>query len=324
MRQFRIRRTVATIPWQESAGGIKVDLPRQYDLESIGIRISGTLTFADAATAILAESPTQLISRVELVSDGKNTIQSVPFWSLVFGNFERPNSVRALSRNAVPPSDVAAAAYAVSATGYLDQATLDSIRPKDSNFRTAGLNLWELKFTFGRAVDTAAGVAAATFVGTVEIWVEETVELPGADGKFSVPGFLKKRSFQQFDAVNSNSQQEVRLPAGNLIRSVLIRAATNGDPSTAILNNLRLESGVDVRVNLSDQAVLDSMEAEYGVLAQSGYYLLDFIKQGNGPAKLSNLWDVTRQAEPKLFLDVTGAAGSVIQVITTEYIQLAG
>lgn len=322
MRQFPVMRQVATIPFVEGASGIKVDLPRQYDLESIMIRISGTWTNADAATSIYTEAPTQLISRVELVADGKNTIFSAPFWKLVTGNFGRPESVKGPADLRVPPSAIAAAAYTVEATGCLDLASVDCLRPKDSNFRTFGLNLWELKFAFGRAVDIAADVAAATFVGTVEVWIEETVELPDESGKYSMPNFLRKTSFQQYDTTASNSNMEVRLPAGNLIRSVLIVTRAAGIPVSTVLNKATLQSGVDVRAVLSAAQIRRNMARDFGDLEQVGYYLLDFVKEGPSPGKLTNLWDVTQQAEPKLFLDVTGVASSNVQIVTEEYISL--
>jgi len=319
MRQFRVKRLVGSVNWV-SGGVAKIDLPRQYDLESLFITVSGTVTNADAGTAVPTESPVQLIQRVELVADGKNTIASVPFWALVWAAFQRPEMLLANANLRTAPGTTAAA-HPVAATGVLDQATIDGVRPKDSNFRTTGLQLWELKFTFGTAIETGIGVDAATFVGTVDVWIAETVELPDAAGKFSEPAFLKKVSFQQYSTVASNSNLEVRLPAGNLIRSIMVRAGAV-DPVNTIVNRLTVQSGVDTRFTMTAAQLRAMQAADYGLLAQAGYFNVDFLKQGPGPVKLANLWDVTKQAEPKLLLDVTGVASSTVQVVTTEYIAL--
>jgi hypothetical protein len=52
-------------------------------------------------------------------------------------------------------------------------------------------------------------------------------------------------------------------------------------------------------------------------------YVVDFARSGGSTqAKLSELWDVTNQAEPKISTDIVGAAGCKMQVVTTEYFSL--
>lgn len=327
MKQFRIQRTYAQQP--VVAGGFAlVDLPRGYDYETVYLRLVGSVVVSSAATAVRAEAPCQAISRVELVADGRNTLHSAPYWNYVLAHYDRDLS-QSGARATTPPSGFTNATYAIEALGAVDFFTPDGVRPKDSNFRTDGLQLFQLRLTFGNALDMfVPGTGAATFgAGTmVEISTSEVVELPDpATGKRTTPTALKKVSFQELTVPSSNANQEVRLPAGNMIKSVLVRTAglaTAGEPSAAILNNLQVFSGVDVRLNMKAASLRGKNNADFGAIP-AGYYIADMARSGARDASLTELWDVTNQAEPKISMDIVGGANVVVQAIVTEYIGLA-
>lgn len=323
--QYRIKRKIASMPIVANSFGI-IDLPRQYDYETLILRLSASLQVTVAATSVRAESPTQLIPRIEIIADGKNTIYSAPMWFASLGNLRRPITESG-ARATTPPSGTAIATYAVEAIGIVDFQTVDGVRAKDSNFRTRGLSLLQLRLTFGAAGDAFVGGTVA-FSGspTVDVFSAECVEETDEAGNFKTsPVALKKVSYQQQAFAASNSNAEFRLPAGNMIRSVFVRtdgATTAGEPSTAVLNNLQLLSGVDVRFNLTGVMARAENNANFGQVT-AGYYLADLLAKGGYSVNLTDLWDVTRQAEPKAVLDVTGAANVQVQVVTTEYILAA-
>lgn len=325
-QQFRIKRTYATVA--VAAGGFAtVDLPRGYDYESISIRLYGTITVTTGATSVRAEAPVQLIPRVELVADGRNTLFSAPFWFTTFAKYDRSSMLEVGSRVTTPPTAATAAAYAIEANGIIDLMTPDGERPKDSNFRTDGLQLFQLRFTFGNAIDCfVPGAGAATLTtATVEISTIEMVELPDANGVRTSPVALKKVSFQEIAVPTTNANQEIRLPAGNMIKSVVLRTeggATAGEPGATVLNRLQVFSGVDVRLNNLAGAIRGQNNNDYGQLT-AGYYIADLARNGSATAKLSELWDVTRQAEPKISMDITGGANVKAQAVVTEYLALA-
>ena len=323
--QFRLRRKVGIVTWS-SGGFATLDLPRGYDFESIFLRLSGTLnTGATAPTAVRPEAPCGLVSRVEVTADGKTQLFSAPFWYTSLGNFDRP--VRQSGARATTPMSgfTASTAYSFEAIGSIDMATVDGVRPKDSNFRTAGLSLLQIRFTFGATSDIYRGTVSTvtyTTTPTVEVWTSEMVEIPDAGGALPAIPFLKKVSYQDIAYPTSSSNSEQRLPAGNLIRSVLIRtegASNANEPELGILNNARLQSGVDVRSDLSANQLRAQNNLDYGQL-QLGYYVIDCIALSSGGGRLAELFDVTRAAEPKVVLDVTGATNARVQLVTTEYI----
>jgi hypothetical protein len=324
--QYRVMRKVASVPVTAS-GFATLDLPRDYDYESIFLRVNGSIVVSTGATSVRAEAPTQVIARAEVIADGKNNIFSAPFWFACLGNYSR-KGIEYNARSLTPPSAATAATYAVEANGTIDLMTCDSVRPKDSNFRSSGLSLFQLRMTFGAALDSfVPGSGVATFSGMyVDVFVQQLVEVPDAQGQLSMPVALKKVSYQEIGLTSSNANQEIRLPAGNLIRSVVVRtegSTTAGEPATAILNNAQLAAGVDVRYNLSGANIRAKNNQDYGAIT-AGYYILDLTSKGDAPVNLTDLWDVTGAAEPKLIADVAGAANNKLQAVITEYIMARG
>jgi hypothetical protein len=320
-RQYRIQRKVASIPVVAGGFGLQ-DLPRSYDYEAVFFRIQASLQVTVAATSVRAEAPTQIVPRVEIVSDGKNTLLSAPFWSISLARYER-DLIFSGARVTTPPSAVGIATYAVEAIGVHDFMTADGTRPKDSNFRTSALSMFQTRLTFGQAGDSFVG-GTVNFTGTnnVDVFTAEIVELPAADGSYSLPMALKKVSFfsQAFAASNANA--EMRLPAGNLIKSVVLRAdggTTAGEPSLS-LNNVKLQSGVDVRLDLAAANLRAKNNADFGGTILAGYYIADVTSKGTAKINLSDLWDVTGQAEPKVIVDITGGANVTLTAVVTEYI----
>lgn len=320
-KQFRVNRKVATIP--VAAGGFAtIDLPRQYDMECIFLRLSGSVQVTAAATAVRAEAPVQYVPRIEVIADGKNNLYSAPFWFTTLGSYDRKLTDQG-ARVTTPPSGTAIATYTFETFGTVDFQMVDGVRPKDSNFRTAGLSLFQLRATFGNPGDIFVG-GTCNFVGTptLEVFVQEDVEIPDKDGNVSSPSLLKKVSYQEIALIASNANQEVRLPAGNYIKSAVFRtegAVTAGEPSVAVLNNLQLAAGVDVRWNLTGPQTRAKNNADFGYVP-TGYYITDVTAKGSSGVNLTDMWDVTNQAEPKAILDVVGSATTKMQVVITECI----
>lgn len=319
MKQYRILRKIKTIAL--TAGGIdSIDLPRDYDYETLFLRVSGAVNVTVAGAAVRPEAPTQMIRTVEIVTDGKNTLYKAPFWFPVLANTDRPLA-QSGARAVTPPTAASIASYNVEALGVIDFATIKGVRPKDSAFRSGGLSTFQLNVAFGAANDLFTGTPTAAFVGcTLEVFAQQIVELPDrVTGKITTPFAMKRVSFSEQSLPSSNGQLEMRLPSGNLIRSVFVRPSVSSDPSIAVLNNAILQSGVDVRLNLTGPQIRHKNSADNGQVT-TGYYSLDLTARGGAAISLGDLWDVTGSAEPKLIADVTGGVSNALQLVTTEYI----
>ncbi|CAB4850614.1 MAG: hypothetical protein F2774_06735 [Actinobacteria bacterium] len=321
-KQFRLIRKIGTM--SITAGGFAtLDLPRAYDYESIFLRINASLQVTVLATSVRTEAPAQLVSRVEVIADGKNTLYSAPFWFSSLGNYQRLLT-QSGARATTPPSGVAVATYSTEAIGVIDFMNVDGVRPKDSNFRSRYLSLFQLRLTFGQAADAfVGGTVAFSGTPTVDVFSSELVEETDNKGDFMTsPVALKKVSYVEQAVASSNTALIQRLPAGNLIKSVFIRtegAVTAGEPSAAVLNNVTLSAGQDVRLNLAGVNLRAKNNADYGQMT-AGYYSADLLSKGDHDANMTELWDVTRQAEPVALLDVVGGANNKYQAVITEMI----
>lgn len=322
-KQFMIMRQIGTM--QIVAGQFAtLDLPRDYDYAAIFLRLSGSVTVSVGATSVRAEAPCQWVPRVEVIADGKNTIFSAPLWATSLGNVDRP-IIQSGARATTPPTAATAATYAVEANGIIDQQFYRGMRPKDSNFRSDGLSLFQIRATFGQPGDIfVGGTVAFSGTPTLEVYALQCVEERGNDGVYMTkPYALKKVSYQEQAFTASNANAQILLPAGNAIKSVLVRtegATTAGEPGTGVLNNLQLANGVDVRFNLNDKQTRAKGNADCGQIT-AGYYVADFTNVGSpGSAKLTDLWDVSNANQPKAIMDVTGGANVKVQVVTTEMI----
>lgn len=319
--QFRIQRLIGTLA-VVAGQPISLDLPRSYDYEALVLRLNGSVQVTTAGAAVRAEAPTQAVQRVEIVADGRNTLFSAPYWYTVLGKYDR-RANESGARSLTPPTAAAIATYAVEALGVVDFQTTDGMRGKDSNFRTSSLQLFQLRLTFGNPQDMFTGAAVAAFSNMfVEVSSSEMVEIADDQGNRTTPSLLKKVSYQEIALAATNPNLDLRLPAGNLIKSAVVRtegSATAGEPSTGILNGLVAQSGTDVRLNMTGGGLRGKNNLDFGQI-QAGYYVADFSRSGDWFASLSELWDVRGQAEPKLTLNVTGGASNKAQVVVTEYL----
>jgi hypothetical protein len=328
-RQYIVKRKIGDVAIV--AGGFAtLDLPRDYDYQAIGLRIEASVAVSvGAATAVRAEAPLQIVPRIEVIADGKNTLYSAPFWAAAFGNVDRYLGASG-ARVTTPPSAVAVATYATEGIGIVDFQTFQGVRPKDSNFRSRGLSLFQLRLTFGNAVDMfVQGGATVAFSGSpiVSVWAMQEVEATDDKGNYATnPIALKKVSYQEGNYASSNANAEILLPAGNSIGKLLLRtegSVTAGEPSAAVLNNVQVANGMDVRLNMSAKNLRALNNADYGQV-QLGYYVVDPMKcGGGGNLKLTDIWDLSGATQPKAILDVTGGATVKIQAVTTEYILAA-
>lgn len=320
--QLRIKRKVSQNVVTEN-GALLVDMPRGYDIESIIFRIYGTIVVSTGYTAVRSEAPVQLIKRIELIADGKNTVASVPFVMLNRANVFRGGQLGSLQA----PTAASAATYTVSASGTLDQQLIDGIRPKDSNLRTSGMSLLQLRFTFGSIADCfTGGAGVATMSMNLDIIASELIELEAKSGEVTSPLYLLKRSYQDIAFTTSNGNMEIPLPVGNVMRGVCLRAegaTTAGEPSDAVLNNVSLRSGVDVRLNVPylDLRELNKMDYHVDTLPV-GICIADLMSSGSDAgARASEGWDLTQASEAKLVLDVNGGANTKVTAMTMELVR---
>lgn len=317
--QHRIKRFVGKQTFTDN-GRLTFDLPRDYDYESIVVRFYGTTTLTVAGAAVRSEAPLQIAKYIGLRANGTDLLDGV---SGIIAH-----RLGALRRGQLAPLTAQAAATATAqafaGTVILDRAVIDGIRAKDGNFPSRGLSTFQLQFDAGAANDCFTGTPTGTITaGTVEVYVVQTAEQPGTDGKFSLPRVVTKRTQSTYAYAAANSNAQIRLNTGNLTRGLLLRSygyVTAGEPSNAMLNNIKIQKGNQVLLDLSSAVLRDLNAADMDVTTMpTGIYMVDFMNMGGIAGKLSDCLDLRDGEEVWLYLDTYGAANANVDVATMEY-----
>lgn len=316
--QDRFKRFVKRITLTDS-GRDSIDLPRDFDYESLIIEFSGTSTLSGAGTAVRAEAPLQAISWLNFKANGSDILDAL--------SGVMAHRLGGMLRNGqLPPltaaSDATAAARTFSGCIILDRAVIDGIRAKDGNFPSAGLSTLQLEVIAGLATDLFTGTPAGTMTMTVDVSIVQTVEQV-VSGKRSVPRVITFRSMRTESYAASNSAAEILLNSGNLLRGIMMRTyggTTAGEVSNGTLNNAKIMVGNEVKFDLKAGTIRNMMAADINLSSiPTGYYLLDFMQMGGVAGKLSDCLDLRRNQQCKLVLDVTGATNAKIDIAAIEY-----
>lgn len=295
-----------------SNGEMLFDMPRVQDYRFIMIELYGTLTVAsNNATSVPADSPCDLIDRVDLVANGKDVLAAAPFVFLVMNNYERN-----FSQEKTAPGTTQTA-HPIRAVGFIDLWNSDGLRPKDSAFRAFLTQLFQLRLTT-RDEDSiiTKGSATLTLAATVDIYVDSFIEV-GRDPQ--EPVAFKKTTFQKQSFTASNSEYPFELPVGNWIRHVAVRATDDGAPDDDLVNALQLRiDDTDVRAKTNWDALRSVNQFDKaGNAPASGFAVIDSTPEG----KLTNGFDARGASRVQLVADVATPGGSgLIEVVTTEFI----
>jgi hypothetical protein len=320
--QYRIKKTLGV--WTAVKNQpFQIDLPREYDYESVSFRVYGTVTLTGAgATSVKSEAPLQILRAVDIVADGRNTNHSMPFWAMVFGAYQRPNMLNEYTP--VAPSGFAAGTYDYEVTGVIDFGTPDGERPKDSNFFSGALQLFQARIIPGDPADMFGGAPnVSAYTMQIEVTVSELVEIPDREtGRTPIP-FVSKSSYLTLPVLSNNKNLQQNLNAGNAIKSVVLKFTTDGEPDDTLLNNVQLYAASDVRANISADALREENRSYFGNV-RPGYYVLDMCRSSSQFARLSELWDVSGTPQPQIAIDSQGGAGSSVDIVTREYLVNTG
>ena len=313
-QQIRTQNFVQSVPYVP--GGIAtIQLPRMSDVETYLLDLVGTFTYPAGATGALRTlGPQALVSRVELIADGKTTVLSAPGWAFGIASdrtFEGSGGGSYMQMT----SPAANALGTLQTQFYVDLMQFDGIKPKESNLRARNLSILELKITFAPWSECFVDPASVPTVYNVNVFVDANycTEL---DPETTKPAFLVKRTSQIIGAESSNSAYQVRLPSGNIIRSVKFYTHINGVATDTILQNVTASNGIDTRV-VSSARALRVRQRGYKA-PTTGFLELDFARQLRGDVLISNAWAVPSPSEPILTLDYAGGPGRRIEMVISE------
>lgn len=323
--QNRIKRFVSRSAFTDNSR-IIFDLPRDYDYEAVGIYINGKASITVAGTAVRAEAPLQAVANIALKANGSDLLDSMPG---VMAHKVALYRRGAVLPTLIPPSAATVGTKSFECSIILDRNIVDGLRPKDANFPSRGLSTFQLEVVIGTANSLFTGTPTATFTSsTIDVFVIQSQEMPGQDGKVTLPRVVTQRSFTNIPFASSNANYQHRLTTGNLLRGVLLRSegsVTAGEPASGIVNNVKIMQGNNVMFDLpaTDIAALNATDFSLATFP-TGFLAIDFMNSGAlQGVKLADALDVRRGEEVFLMLDVTGGTNVNVGVMTTEYMPYA-
>jgi len=270
---------------------VVVEIPLTADLETILIKLDGSVTISGAPSALITDGIANLIDMVELIADGRDTIISIPFNQLVNGNMFRKKQ-GSVSQVLQPLLTVAAQPFSVQA--MLDLAAFGAIRPKDSNLRENSYKTLQLKLRFNpawSAVFTGGTFSAQTI--NLAIFAAETIELQDAAGNSTRPIFRACVSGRDDQFTGAVVKKQIRLTPEQLLRGISLRVVNaSGVLSDTILSAVRVYVGKDLRYT----GLATNIKALNNTTMQSlpgvGYYFLNFASEHGAPDRLNDGLDL--------------------------------
>lgn len=302
-RAQRNFRRIAQVALVENGEAV-IDVPNVHHIKSIQIALSGTLTISTAnSTATPAHSPSELIKRVDLIANGREVLEQVPFRIACFGNYQRKFHTE------VTPPGVTQAAHAFRAVGYYDRINFDGPRPKDSAFKAKAhaSDLFQLRLTFGAKTDISTNASAANLALSnvlVEVSVEALVE---KDADANEPKAIKKRTLQTVQVSSANTNLRVPLPRGNRCRLVGVLATDDGEPTDSLINSVEFAiNGIDVKMKDTYKNLRSLNSSDKQVTVPTGFVFLDSAPDGS----LAEVWDLSNVALAEVVIDHAAPSGA--------------
>jgi hypothetical protein len=306
-------------------GRLVFDLPRNYFAQTYQLIISGTVNITTAFTSLRQNALYNWARRIDILSNGRTVLENVTGPNIAFNPFI----------DKFAPSDVGlslAPAVTVGANTFrfvvnLDRSMWDGVRPKDSMLHTASLDQLQLSIQFGTfATDvfTGAGVIGSITNARCELQVDELQEFPDPkSGKIATPRMLLKRQTLTYAVPATQANFQIKIPTGNVLRGVLLRATSNGEPTDAVINAVLMERGVDTRFNRSGLGIKADMARMYPYAPPVGYYWVDFMRLGpSEKAKMANGWFLKGQSDAIARLDVNAVGTTAIDATFYEYMPI--
>lgn len=282
-------------------------MPRNNIYRRVHLMLTGTVDTAAGFTTN-ADFPFNIIRRVEIVSNGSDTIKSIDGPGLRI--FQQVN-YGTLPDTLVPTVVAAGQSY----RGHLiiDFAMPRSVRPIDTLLDARKLSALELRITWGAVSNMGTNLSNLSL--TCDVYSEEAIAL-GGDQNFAV----YKQLFQERNLPTTTSEFQMLLPVGNVYRGFLVRTSSDANfdtPAGGIINNIILRSGQEVFFNWRDEQIqawnktLLSLEN-----FQTGYHYFDLTSDGH----MTEALNTRGFSSLELILDVAGAANNNVRVYPQEIV----
>lgn len=280
-------------------------------------RLHGTVNVTAAGTANSAPmNPESIIKRLAVIMDGNNTLRVTDGPALreltrtYYGTYGH--------HSVVDPTSVAQQSF----DSYLVLPIWmpHSLRPIDTALDSSPLSNFTYEISWGDISDIVGDATAA--------WVTEPqIECRSLESFGVSPPGDQWRSYSISQPIAAaNTQMQIPLTIGNMVRAFQIRTLANNGagvaaPARSVLNNLKLISGSETYFDLDeyDLANLGTIRKNVDSI-DTGYYYVDMVTDGYMTEALDSLGF----SELYLEADVNAPAGARIDVWPQEFVPVRG
>jgi len=332
------KRYLGCVNWPGENQQSTFEIPRNYALVALEFelvaQIDRAATNADAGGP-KDSAPAQLVSSLDLIANGSDTIKHMPFDAL-----HRKNELqfgvrpRIYSHGLLGYADVSNEVCKVAAR--MSFAMPRAIREPDTLLDTAAMSSLDLIVTWGAGLDimndswpgTGTGESVTVDDAKLHITAIEYIGVP-AGTTFA----LWKESWKRETVTGVDNAFQIKLPYGSGMnyRSILLRTHSDGDMvdtilpynGLATLNKMKLQSGTEVYLyeiaqllqvqnrlthelqvpeRIGSGAALNHALQE---LVLEGHYYIDFCRDG----RMSEMLNTSFLSDLELVLEVANPGG---------------
>jgi hypothetical protein len=272
-----VNRRQRTAAYQAGAKTV-IELQRGYLYRELHLRLTGQLTCTAAnntAANTLAGSEWAVVSRLELIANGNDTIVSLSGAAIRRHNFFYYG---VQPRNSTNIGDGTTLNPAFDSTCIIPFTTPRLSKPMDTAIDSANLSIFTMEVTW--ATHTAINASATGFTVPPNLAVE-SIESWGhsPQSRFS----LRRQNELIITSTATNPRLQYSLPVNDLYYGFAIRTVRGGAEVSNILNNVQLKSGTNIMLDKTAVVLRESSNLRLGqnrTFSGSAYDNL-FIGAGN-------------------------------------------
>lgn len=218
-----------------SAGTTSVKLPKTFNHRAITFRLRGSLVVGVATATGKAESPLQLIQKIELLGDGRKV-----YWAISGRDAYRLSALMMGKAGELSAPVLTVGTNPFAATFQVHHEAVGMRMPPDSFFDPRRHEEIELRITWGAATDIATigggGTIAIDAATYLDCLLEQTTE-----GGEAIQ-FNRLISYREFTVAATNQTESFEVSRNGLLVGIMFRTDRDGVPVNNIINKINLKS----------------------------------------------------------------------------------
>lgn len=300
-----------------------IQLPRNYAIRGLILRLSGTININSASVPVaLPQGAANLLSNIRIRRDGKDTMYSLGGQL----TYELNKVMYGKAGSTTVPANTNATNVAVSTVLQIPFENVQGVKPFDTLLATQvnGKALSSLDLLIDTAAPSAMFTGGTTVViGTNVAFTLEVDVIEEIGVNNFVFGDIKQYLAQKVAVTGASNNFQIKpISTGNYYKGFLLFVEDAGQGSDSVLTNIKLKSGSEVFVDRPAQALKDELLQKLSMpqAMTTGVYYIDLMSDGS----LNQTLDVT-EASGRSTLEfemVTAAPSGTcnIYVVALEYV----